>query len=147
MAAAQSLENDTWVIWNGDVYDVSNFLAVHPGGKDLILRYGGKDITCIMESTDIHKHSATAYSLFKEFKILKLKKVLLMVEKYQENILQKFKIIYTFFKSLKHPLHENVNFFPTSWDVLSVSVYMGKIIFSQDQNIDNNDHDGWKEAH
>jgi len=29
----------------GEVYDVTDFLGEHPGGANIILRYGGKDAT------------------------------------------------------------------------------------------------------
>ncbi|KAI5117291.1 hypothetical protein M0805_006813 [Coniferiporia weirii] len=40
-----------WVIIHGNVYDVTEFLSmkVHPGGAEIILRYGGKDATMAFE--------------------------------------------------------------------------------------------------
>ncbi|CAG8682286.1 3319_t:CDS:2, partial [Cetraspora pellucida] len=38
-------ELDCWVIVNGEVLDVTNFLPDHPGGKKAILIYAGKDAT------------------------------------------------------------------------------------------------------
>ena len=38
-------ENDCWVIIDDKVYDVTNFLVDHPGGKDAILLYAGQDAT------------------------------------------------------------------------------------------------------
>jgi len=37
--------DDCWVILNNKVYDVSNFLGDHPGGKKAIMVYAGKDAT------------------------------------------------------------------------------------------------------
>ncbi|TVY52471.1 Cytochrome b2, mitochondrial [Lachnellula cervina] len=34
-----------WIIIEGHVYDVTDFLEEHPGGPDIILRYAGKDAT------------------------------------------------------------------------------------------------------
>ncbi len=62
-------ENDAWVTCNGEVFDVSKFLESHPGGKELILQYAGQDITHVLESEDIHKHSTAAYSLLQTFRI------------------------------------------------------------------------------
>lgn len=31
-----------WIIIEGHVYDVTDFLEEHPGGPDIILRYAGK---------------------------------------------------------------------------------------------------------
>jgi len=38
-------EKDCWVIVNGQVLDVTSFLADHPGGKKAILIYAGRDAT------------------------------------------------------------------------------------------------------
>jgi len=37
--------NDCWVVIDQVVYDLSNFKDVHPGGKEMILRFAGKDAT------------------------------------------------------------------------------------------------------
>ncbi|CAG8736879.1 3298_t:CDS:2, partial [Dentiscutata heterogama] len=37
--------SDCWVIVNGEVLNVTNFLPDHPGGKKAILIYAGKDAT------------------------------------------------------------------------------------------------------
>lgn len=38
-------EGDVWVVVNGEVLDVTNFLQDHPGGSNAILAYAGKDAT------------------------------------------------------------------------------------------------------
>lgn len=38
-------EDDCWVSIHGHVYDVTEFLENHPGGKDKLLRFAGKDAT------------------------------------------------------------------------------------------------------
>lgn len=38
-------EKDCWVVVNGEVLDVTNFLPDHPGGKKAILLFAGKDAT------------------------------------------------------------------------------------------------------
>lgn len=43
--AKHNKESDCWVIVNGQVLDVTNFLADHPGGKKAILIYAGRDAT------------------------------------------------------------------------------------------------------
>lgn len=45
------------------VYDVTDFLDSHPGGGDLILEYGGKDITEILKDENSHTHSEAAYEV------------------------------------------------------------------------------------
>ena len=36
---------ELWVLIHGKVFDVSTYLAEHPGGDDILKRYGGKDAT------------------------------------------------------------------------------------------------------
>jgi 4-hydroxysphinganine ceramide fatty acyl 2-hydroxylase len=45
------------------VYDVTGFLDDHPGGDDVILQYGGKDIEEAMKDKLGHDHSDSAYSM------------------------------------------------------------------------------------
>lgn len=43
--AKHNKEDDCWVILYGEVYDVTKFLNDHPGGKQAILIYAGKECT------------------------------------------------------------------------------------------------------
>lgn len=43
--AKHNKENDCWVVVNGQVLDVTGFMARHPGGKKAILLFAGKDAT------------------------------------------------------------------------------------------------------
>ncbi|KAH9923302.1 oxidoreductase [Amylocystis lapponica] len=61
-----------WVSHNGKVYDVTKFLADHPGGDDLIMRYAGKDVGAIMKDPSEHDHSDSAYDMLDEFIIGRL---------------------------------------------------------------------------
>lgn len=38
-------KDDCWIIVDNEVYDLTKFLAVHPGGRGVILPYAGKDAT------------------------------------------------------------------------------------------------------
>jgi len=51
--ARHNKESDCWVVVNGQVLDVTKFLSVHPGGKQAILLFAGKDATT--EFNLIHK--------------------------------------------------------------------------------------------
>lgn len=40
-----SKADDAWIVIDGDVYDVSKFAKMHPGGKQTLLDYAGQDAT------------------------------------------------------------------------------------------------------
>lgn len=48
------------------VYDVTDFLDSHPGGSDLVLEYGGKDVEDILKDESSHAHSEAAYEVLDE---------------------------------------------------------------------------------
>ena len=41
--AKHNKKGDVWVVLNGRILNVSNFLSLHPGGKLAILTFGSKD--------------------------------------------------------------------------------------------------------
>jgi len=43
--SAHNSESDCWVVVNGQVLNATSFLGKHPGGKEAILLYAGKDAT------------------------------------------------------------------------------------------------------
>ena len=43
--AKHSTEESFWLIVDGLVYDLTNFLGMHPGGEQILMAYGGKDAT------------------------------------------------------------------------------------------------------
>mmetsp|Transcript_142677 Transcript_142677/g.455995 ORF Transcript_142677/g.455995 Transcript_142677/m.455995 type:complete len:82 (-) Transcript_142677:122-367(-) len=43
--AKHNTETDCWVVVGDDIYDVTNFMADHPGGKKAIMLFAGKDAT------------------------------------------------------------------------------------------------------
>lgn len=52
-----------YVTVGNKVYDITPFLDDHPGGGDLILEYGGKDVSEIMVDGLSHLHSESAYDI------------------------------------------------------------------------------------
>ncbi|KAK4055383.1 Osmotic growth protein [Microbotryomycetes sp. JL221] len=56
--AKHNTKEDCWVAVNGEVLDVTNFLADHPGGAKAILLYAGKDAT--EEFNMMHEKSVVA---------------------------------------------------------------------------------------
>lgn len=48
------------------VFDITSFLEDHPGGGDLIIGYGGKDVTEIMGDAISHAHSEAAYEILED---------------------------------------------------------------------------------
>jgi cytochrome b involved in lipid metabolism len=59
-------ENDCWIIINNKVYNITNYLPLHPGGKKILLQCAGKDTTEYFK--DI-RHSKKAYQLLENYYI------------------------------------------------------------------------------
>ena len=49
--AAHNTSKSCYVTVGTKVYDITPFLEDHPGGGDLIVDYGGKDVKDIMDDT------------------------------------------------------------------------------------------------
>lgn len=64
IARHNSIESP-WIVVNGNVYDCTAYLQTHPGGKESILIYGGKDCTKDFEAV----HSIGATELLKNYLI------------------------------------------------------------------------------
>ncbi|KAL8899612.1 MAG: hypothetical protein Q9207_006108 [Kuettlingeria erythrocarpa] len=58
-----------WVTIDSKVYDITDFANSHPGGRELILAYGGQDVSAVMRDERLHKHSENAYDALDEFLI------------------------------------------------------------------------------
>ncbi|KAJ1559928.1 fatty acid alpha-hydroxylase, partial [Nowakowskiella sp. JEL0078] len=67
--AQNSTARSLWVVVNGKVYDVTNFMFDHPGGEEIIMQYGGKDVSDIMRDHKEHEHSDSAFEMLQEFQI------------------------------------------------------------------------------
>ncbi|THH04049.1 hypothetical protein EW145_g5809 [Phellinidium pouzarii] len=70
--AAHNTRDSCWVSRNGKVYDVTSFVADHPGGDELILNNAGKDVEQLMADKDEHEHSESAYDMLDEYIIGRL---------------------------------------------------------------------------
>jgi 4-hydroxysphinganine ceramide fatty acyl 2-hydroxylase len=64
--ASHNTSKSCYVTIGTKVYDITDFLESHPGGGDLILEYGGKDVTEILKDEASHTHSESAYEILDE---------------------------------------------------------------------------------
>jgi 4-hydroxysphinganine ceramide fatty acyl 2-hydroxylase len=64
--ASRNTKQSCYVTRGTKVFDLTSFLDYHPGGGDLILEYGGKDVRKIMEDEVSHAHSEAAYEILDE---------------------------------------------------------------------------------
>lgn len=51
------------------MYDLTPFLADHPGGDDMLLRFAGRDLGNVMEDPTEHVHSNSAYEMLDDLRI------------------------------------------------------------------------------
>lgn len=60
-----------WVTHNEGVYDLTSFIANHPGGKDKILLAGGRDLSELWQQLpfQLHYRSPLALELLEEYRI------------------------------------------------------------------------------
>ena len=48
------------------MFDVTDFIDSHPGGGDLVLEYGGRDVADILKDESSHLHSEAAYEVLED---------------------------------------------------------------------------------
>ena len=65
-------DGKTWIARGNKVYDVTDFVADHPGGDDLITQFAGQVIDGKMEDVDSHEHSPAAYAVLDEYLVGRL---------------------------------------------------------------------------
>ena len=63
---SHNTEKSCYVTIGARVYDITSFISDHPGGGELILEYGGKDVEEILKDEDSHFHSESAYEILEE---------------------------------------------------------------------------------
>mmetsp|Transcript_26554 Transcript_26554/g.43481 ORF Transcript_26554/g.43481 Transcript_26554/m.43481 type:complete len:124 (+) Transcript_26554:218-589(+) len=63
--AKHSSKSDCWVIVKGKVYNVTEFLSVHPGGAGVILAQAGEDAT----DEFVSSHPPTTFTLLAKWYI------------------------------------------------------------------------------
>ena len=66
IVAEHNIASDCWVTGNGNVFNVTSYINAHPGGKNNIIAYCGKDIQAAFNSQG---HSAKASNIFASYKI------------------------------------------------------------------------------
>ena len=64
--AKHTKQGDYWMIYNGEVYDVSKFADEHPGGEEVLADVAGTDAT---EAFDDIGHSDEAHEIMIPLKI------------------------------------------------------------------------------
>lgn len=64
-----TMEKKVWVTYMDSVYDVTQFIANHPGGKEKLLSVAGQDIASQWALYAHHKTSPLAMELLEEMKI------------------------------------------------------------------------------
>ena len=68
--AKHNTEDDCWCsLEDKRVYNLTEYIKYHPGGKSVILEWAGKDITEIMKDMNSHEHSEHAYEQMEDFLI------------------------------------------------------------------------------
>lgn len=66
VALHNNVENDCWIIVDNCVYNVTDWISIHPGGTKMFDFYGGKDASVAFHDMP---HSEGAYKVLQDFKI------------------------------------------------------------------------------
>ncbi|KAJ1647334.1 fatty acid alpha-hydroxylase [Coemansia asiatica] len=62
-------QDSLWVVRGNQVFDLTTFHTDHPGGSEILMQFGGQDITEVLRDSDVHAHSIEAYRVLKDFYI------------------------------------------------------------------------------
>ena len=66
--------SDAWVVYGNKVFDITEFLKIHPGGDEITLEHLGKDVTDVLNSEILHRHSDNAIQLMTQYCVGELDK-------------------------------------------------------------------------
>lgn len=64
--AAHNNAKSCYVTMGTRVFDVTDFVDSHPGGGELVLDFGGKDVTEMLKDEASHTHSEAAYEILED---------------------------------------------------------------------------------
>lgn len=64
--ATHNTRDDLYLIIRDEVYEVSKFVAEHPGGEEILIEYAGKEAT---EAFDDVGHSQDAKDILKQYHV------------------------------------------------------------------------------
>jgi len=65
----EEVAKNKWMIIEGEVYNVTDFLSLHPGGKKMLQPYLGRDASKAFKNEKIHVHSKRAFNILQSYKI------------------------------------------------------------------------------
>jgi len=124
-------DDSLWTIYNNNVYDITEFVDEHPGGR-IILSAGGKDLEQVWEDmgVDWHKTNSNVIQHLEKYKIGKLQS--------EENFNSDSKSKYNVYNNIGYKIHFNLlrnqltlndsNKIIDSVDVRDIPYLMSKII-------------------
>ncbi|WKY09062.1 hypothetical protein Q1695_001871 [Nippostrongylus brasiliensis] len=73
--ASHCTVDDLWIVFDGEVYNMTKYFNLHPGGIAM-LRQAGQDASAAMRSNEMHRFAwKTIENKLKEFHIGSLKKL------------------------------------------------------------------------
>jgi len=69
--ASRDEDKELWIVLKGSVYNISKFLKLHPGGKQIVLDAAKKnvDITEAFFGPEYHVHSKRALKMLQQYKV------------------------------------------------------------------------------
>ncbi|CAH3133803.1 unnamed protein product [Porites lobata] len=65
-------QNSCWIVIKDGVYDMTDFVEKHPGGKEIMLEHAGLDATTVFQDIG---HSAEALKILAKYYIGELREV------------------------------------------------------------------------